>query len=369
MDNRLRDLRQRFQAPANQDPQALLADERLRFQQRHITLFQRVRAMLEEGRYVRERRSRILANENEQSEVYLRQAREALQLIRRNDHFNERRRRFLFEAAEAAAAAREYRKTVLLAILEAVKAAEARDLNSFKIKFNNERSKECGWRIAKVLRLDNEGNEIYIDGIVANKKLTKGTRINMPLYKINVQDQNPYDPVDLGDKFFYYDTLEDFQLTYGFAYKKKGFELLPTIPMGCDIAMFSNEPPLEPRINGNVVSPNKPNAEIVAADIPTGDTEGEVTYYIKLTQNVKKNEEIVWDYGPGYRRTYTDYWGNNPKFKFKRGEKVNAYYAVGDEKGWYTATIRRYIKRNDAYLVIWDDGRESEVSWDYIEKI
>ena len=186
----------------------------------------------------------------------------------------------------------------------------------------------------------------------------------MPLYKINVQGRNDLNPAYLGYQFFSYNTLEDFQLTYGFAYAREGFELLPTIPTGCDIAMFSNEPPLEERRYGDVVSPDRPNAVIVGNNnIPLGDTEGEVRYYIKLTKKVNKNEEIVWDYGPDYRRNYRDYWGN----RFKRGENVEAYY-IGEPPGWYTAKILK--KEGGGYLVKWDvDKSTSWVATENIEKI
>ena len=380
--------------------QAFADQENQRFIQKK-RLFDAVRSMLDMPQFVEQRTIYTELDDNRKFNLYLDQARYAVQSILGDDvisalddameidarddaimvdqsdtRFNERRaRNFQREAArkaarEAVEAAREAAEAAREAAREAAEAAEAaRNMDSFKKIFNDVRSEDCGWRIAPVLRLDKEGHAIYIDGIVADEKLEKGTQIEMPLYKKNVQNQDPNAPVNLGDQFFNYDTLSDFQLTYGFAYDKDGFELLPTIPTGCGIAMFSNEPPLETRIfeieeGVYVVSPDEPNAKIVSGDIPTGDEEGKVIYYIQLTRDVEPNEEIVWDYGPEYARNYHDYWGNR---KFKRGERVSALYVLDNKR--YKARIVRKINKY-TYEVEWlVDGTTSHVSVQNIDKI
>jgi len=332
------------------------------------SLFDEVRSMLDMPQFEEERNRYTMRDNNTKFNLYLDQARRAVASILQNDEelhdflddlgigyamdarFNERRAQNYQRQAEAAEA--ELKKKL-------------RDIEFFKTTFNNERSQDCGLRISKVLRLDNEGRPIYIDGIVADKKLKKGTKIEMQLYKKNVQNQDPDAPVTLGDQFFNYETLSDFQLTYGFAYARDGFELLPTIPTGCGIAMFSNEPPLKERVFENeegvlVRSPNKPNAKIVG-NIPTGDEEGEVIYYLQLTRDVKPNEEIVWDYGTAYRRNYRDYYR-----KFKKGDDVSALYVFHNKR--YRAKILRKINE-DTYQVKWKDGSISEVAVELIDKI
>jgi hypothetical protein len=341
------------------------------------SLFDEVRSMLDMPQFEEERNRYTMRDNNTKFNLYLDQARRAVASILQNDaisalddemdyamdddamddanmvdqsdtRFNERRAQNYQRQAEA-----ELKKKL-------------RDMDYFKTTFN-ERRQDCGLRISKVLRLDNEGRAIYIDGIVADKKLKKGTKIEMQLYKKNVQNEDPDAPVTLGDQFFNYDTLSDFQLTYGFASGIDGFELLPTIPTGCGIAMFSNEPPLEKRVFQNeegvlVSTPNKPNAKVFGDVIPTGDEEGEVIFYIQLTRDVKRDEEIVWDYGSMYRRNYRDYWGN----RLTLGDKVSAFYVFDGKR--YEARILEKINK-DTYKVKWKDGTISEVSVELIDKI
>jgi len=311
----------------------------------------------------------------------------------------------------------------------------ATSIEDAKSQFNSLHSKDCGYRIEKVKRGE---NGLLIDGVVANRKLDKGTEIFfnsvwmpvgkgledgkepklwkkgdiLPLRGPNkfrkpltqdviqyIQYHQKYNrrPGQAGQEMPIFfsdlqdaDSIKKFIGMYSYECKGDGWECVPIIPSGCDIGMFLNEPPKKTRKVGQVISRHKPNAtiegdgfqKVKVDDFNNNEIKISKTKIV-LTRDVKKNEEIVWDYGPAYKREYKDHkyveeekgkktkekeypfrhqlFGNFPKFKI--GEKVSAFFGGTVARGssrYFNATIKEAMSGN-RYKVEWDDGDPSEI--------